>query len=229
MSSKKIFNGKYGVYDNVTMYSSPEDLTEIEDLLFKNGEFQLVSAKEILKFSEAHIVQFGSKYALYTIPTLELIKALRELIGEDRAVEIGSGVGIIGKALGIRCTDNFCQERPELKKHYQKYHQQTVNYGPHVLKRDAEWVAKKWRPDVILGSWITHRYSEELKSGNAYGPDEEIILNHCKRYILLGNAKTHDVKPIMKYNPQIISDFPGYITRSTSPKDNKVYIWTGRK
>lgn len=226
---QKIFEGQYGAYSGTTMYDSLIDLTEMEATLFKDGEFQILSISELKKFSETHFTHFGHKHAMYTIPTLELVEALKELIGSDHAVEIGSGRGVLGKALGIKCTDNYCQEIPEIKNHYKMYHQNTIQYGKHVEKRDAEWVARKWRPDVIFGSWITHKYDEKLQSGNIYGPNEEIILDNCKRYIMLGNGKTHDEKPIMRYKPDVISDFPGYITKSTSPELDKVYIWQGRK
>jgi hypothetical protein len=225
----KIFEGQSGPYSGVTIYDSFIDLTEMESVLFENGEFQILSISDLNRFSGTHFVHFGHKYSMYTIPTLELIEALKELIGSDQAVEIGSGCGILGKALGIKCTDNYCHELPEIKMHYKLYHQNTVKYGSHVEKRDAEWVARKWRPDVIFGSWVTHKYNEKLKSGNAYGPDEEVILDNCKRYILLGNGKTHDEKPIMRYKPDVIRNFPGYIIKSTSPELNKVYIWKGRK
>jgi hypothetical protein len=229
VNSKKIYQGTYGSHPNATIYDRLLDLTEMESILFKNGEFQLVSIKDISHFSETHFVHFGHKYAMFTIPTLELIDSLKELIGDDHAVEIGSGCGVIGKALGIKCTDNYCQNFPEVREYYRIHHQNIISYGKHVQKRDAEWVARKWRPDVIFGSWITHKYSKKLKSGNTYGPDEELILDNCRRYILLGNGKTHDEKPIMKYKPDIIEKFPGYITKSAYPDYNKVYIWKGRK
>ena len=81
----------------------------------------------------------------------------------------------------------------------------------------------------VAASWLTHKYCENLKSGNAYGPDEEILLDNCKRYIVLGNSEVHAEKPIMKYKPEIIHNFPGYITRSMLPNYNCVYIWKGRK
>jgi len=218
---------KYGQY-NAKIYSNL-DLSELEELLIVNGQYKLPSYNDLILFDTPYLACFGHKYGMYTLPTLELIKELKTLIGNINAIEIGSGVGILGKELGIRCTDSFCQEIPAVKAHYALHKQPTIKYGPHVQKRDAEWVARKWRPDIVFGSWITHKYVDEKISGNAYGPDEEIILDNCCTYILLGNERTHGMKPIMKHNPKIIKDFPGYISRSNYPEDDSVYIWGGRK
>jgi hypothetical protein len=220
---------KFGKYDAKLYDLSEIDLSKMKELLFHGGVYKLPHYKDLASFDTPQLAVFGNKYGMYTIPTIELIDELKKIIAGRHAVEIGSGVGIIGRELGIKCTDSLCQNIPAVKMHYDLHLQPVIEYGTHVIERDAEWVARKWRPDVILGSWITHKYVDEEISGNFFGPDEEIILDNCKTYIMLGNHKTHGMKPIMKHNPMIIKDFPGYVSRSSYPEDNRVYIWEGRK
>lgn len=207
------------------------NLTKIERFLFKNGEYQIPYTEDLLKFSHMEIVQFANKYAMYTLPTLELVDWFQKMIGDAKAIEIGSGCGVLGKGIGIRCTDNFCQERQDVKAYYNLVNQPTISYGKHVEKRDAEWVACKWQPDIIVGSWITHKWVDDDIQGNYWGPDEEILLDNCHEYIMLGHEKIHRRKPIMKHNPLVIKseDCPWYVSRSVEPKGNCIYIWRGRK
>lgn len=106
-----------------------------------------------------------------------------------------------------------------------------IKYGKHVLQRDAEWVARKWRPDIILGSWITHKYVDNIIEGNAIGPDESILLENCNKYIMLGHERIHSKKPILKYPHTIMKskDCPWYVTKSIEPELNTIFIWEGFK
>lgn len=204
------------------------DLREMEEFLIPNGEYVVPYYYDLNQFSLDHLIQFGHKHAMYTLPTIELIYALKEHIGDLEAIEIGSGCGVIGRELNIRATDNYCQERPEVKMYYQTTGQPTIKYGKNVVKLDAESAVKKLQPDIVIGSWITHKYCPVLEDGNVYGPNEEIILDNCKMYILLGNELTHNRKPITKHFHNKYYEFPGYVTRSINPEKNCVYIWKGR-
>jgi hypothetical protein len=205
------------------------DLTKINSLLLVDNEYVIPKAQDLLAFSKEKIALFAHYNAMYTLPTVELIEFLQEQVEEySSAVEIGSGVGVIGRALNIKCTDNFCQDIPAVKEVYRSSGQPTIKYGSHVLNRDANWVAKKWSPDLIIGSWITHRYNGI--DGNTFGPDEEEILKNCKKYIMLGHLDTHSTKPLLtKYPPRIIRNMPWYVTRSMAPEKNAIFIWEGLK
>jgi len=204
------------------------DIREMEEFLIPNGEYILPHYNELKCFTTEQLVKFGYTYAMYTLPTIELIETLHKMTVNSDTIEIGSGNGIIAKELNIRATDNYCQELSEVKTYYNLLKQPIIEYGKNVVKIDAETIAKKLKPDIILGSWITHKYDYSLKSGNAYGPNEEIILDNCKTYIMLGNEATHDIKPIRKHEHKKYHDFNGYITRSIQPEKNCVYIWKGR-
>lgn len=210
-------------------YMGLEDLKEMEEFLLPNGEYELPHYNELVNFSKAQIIQFGNKHAMYTLPTIELIEELKKLIGDSEAIEIGAGNGIIARELNIRATDNYCQELPEIKHYYELVQQPIVKYGKNVIKLDAEEAVKTLKPDIVIGSWITHKWNDSLQSGNCHGPNEEIILDNCRAFIHLGNKKTHDQKPINKHLHETITNFPGYVTRSINPELNCVYIYKGRK
>lgn len=205
------------------------NLTEIEKLLFPGGKYKLPSYKDLMSFGKEYHMQFGHKHAMYTLPTIELIEFLNDRIGDKFAIEIGSGVGIIGKELAIKCTDNFCQEFPDVREFFKNIRQPTINYGEHVMMKNAEKAAIELQPDIILGSWITHKFTHNAKGGSVYGVNEEVLLDNCQEYIMLGNESVHKDKPILKHKPQIIKDCPGYVSRSSSPENNALYIWKGRE
>ena len=169
--------------------------------------------------------------AIYGIVTLELISYLRELIGDDKAIEIGSGVGTLGKALGIKCTDNYCQTFADVKASYLAMQQPVINYGSHVERMDANKAVRKYRPKVVIGSWITHKYNplRHEMGGNMYGPNEhQFFKMGVERYIMLGNEKIHGKKPLYNdpdYHTQRIAT-PYYFSRAKYPLDNYIYITT---
>lgn len=139
------------------------------------------------------------RHGLYLLPTHELVQRLRLLIDGRNAIEIGSGNGVLAKALGIQATDNRMQEWPDIRAHYQLKGQPTVRYGDNVEQLDAVEAVSKYKPQVIIASWVTHRYdpSRPELGGNMYGVDEELLLYGCEEYIFVGNERVHQVKPLL--------------------------------
>ena len=87
------------------------DINYLKRLLLKDGELQILPFDILKDIPQEHISQFCVENGCYLIPTTELVEFLAKLIGgnESRTIEIGSGNGVLGKALGIMCTDNFQQ------------------------------------------------------------------------------------------------------------------------
>lgn len=168
---------------------------------------------------------------IYGVVTNELVDDLKELIGDDSAIEVGSGNGTLGKALGITCTDNYCQTFPDVVMAYRTMQQPTIEYGSHVERLDAVEAVKKYNPKVVVGSWITHRfdYNNPNADGNAHGPDEyQFFDNDVERYIMLGNDSTHNKKPLYhhpNYKTERIKN-ENYVSRSKHPELNTIYITT---
>ena len=140
----------------------------------------------------------GMKHGLYGLPTIELVQWLLLQIQERSAIEIGAGHGQLAKALGIVATDNKMQSAPEIQDYYKALGQTPVPYGDHVEHLDAEQAIKKYSPQVVIGSWVTHKYNPDKPEleGNMFGVDETAILDSCQTYIFIGNTHVHRNKPI---------------------------------
>jgi len=140
------------------------------------------------------------RHGLYVLPTVELIDSLRCEIANRAAIEIGSGNGAVARALGITATDNRMQEWPEIAAMYESAGQRCVRYGANVETLDGEEAVIKYRPKVIVGCWITHKYRPEhhARGGNMFAPDELFLLANCETLILVGNNSTHSKHPLLK-------------------------------
>lgn len=166
-----------------------------------NGRLEVVPASVYQEFSREELMGWCVRRGYYCLPTKELVTCLRSLIGERRAIEIGSGSGVLARALGIVGTDSFLQQRPEMRAYYELIQQVTVPYGQDVEKLDALGAVRKYRPEVVIGAWITHLYEparRELK-GSLYGVAEEQLFElGVERYVHVGHVKTHANKPLKK-------------------------------
>lgn len=203
-----------------------DTVNELEDEVIVDGKITIVSADVYRKYSEDQVRYFMHKWALYTLPTTELINHLKIEIGSSSAIEICSGAGIVGKALGITCTDSYLQEDPKVKLVYAMTKQPTINYGKHVLKLDAEEAVKKLKPDVVVGCWVTQKYNG--KDGSMYGPDESTILENCKKYVVVGSTVQHGNKDIFKHYSYKETTVKGNLSRS-NVDFNRVWVFYGNK
>lgn len=171
---------------------------------------------------------FGVRTGLYSFPTLELVTHLRALIAGQKAIEIGAGHGVLAEALDIPATDSLQQLEPRYRMIYERSGQTIVPYGPHVEKMDAATAVRHYRPDVVIGCWVTHRFSALApeRGGNEVGIDEDDVLEHCARYIVLGHERVHSEKPIWR-RPHTIA-YPSFVvSRSFQEGRNFLAIWPG--
>jgi len=201
------------------------DVKHIEEKVMQDGELKIVNASYYEGLSNDELSNFALNHALYSIPTIELINFLKEEIsGEQSVLEIGSGNGVLGKALSIKCTDNKMQDDPAIKAFYKNISQPTIKYGNHVEKIGAEEAVKEYRPNTVIASWVTQRYCSIKKIGNPSGPDLREIVKNCQKFILIGNDNVHGWFEIMDLSHRKIK-VDGYISRASNPKNNYVYIW----
>lgn len=184
----------------VSIITNPRELITHPDLFDEDGTLQPMPAAFWQNMPRQDRQVFGHHYALYSYPTTELIATLKGMLPAG-TLEIGAGNGGYCKALGIRGSDSYMQERPEIKEHYAAHGQPTVNYGAHVEKIDANAAVKKYRPAAVLAAWVTHRFSPlrpEL-GGNVYGVDEHQLIDrlYVEQYFFIGNSGTHRDKPLL--------------------------------
>lgn len=194
--------------------------------LSPKGQLQVMPAAFYEQFTQEEISAFAVRNGFYLLPTLELVNWLQEMLGGADVLEIGAGNGVLAAALGARATDNYMQTWPDIVSHYAMLRQATVQYGPNVENIDAHDAIEKYRPEVVLACWVTHRYQaeEHHRGGNMFGVDEGRVLSGCRTYLHVGNARTHAQKPLLtqahrNYRPA------GLVSRSMSPGDNVVWVW----
>lgn len=169
---------------------------------------------------------FGNRHAVYGFPTIELVEWLTGYIGGRKAIEIGAGSGVLAEALGIPATDSHQQDMPVYREFYAKLGQKTVTYGPNVEKLDALQAVRKYRPQVVIGSWITHIYDEmrDWAGGNELGVDEGRLLELTPCYIHIGNEDVHKGKEIWSRPHRI--DYPPFLySRAFNGSRDFLAIW----
>ena len=101
----------YGNYVGNHTFLNPENVEDLEELLFNDdGELVPVESSVLADIPHSKLQFFCLKHGIYSVPSVELIDTLKELIGNpEEALEICSGNGVYGRELGIRATDNYMQ------------------------------------------------------------------------------------------------------------------------
>lgn len=173
------------------------------------------------QFRPNEILELMIAKKMYVLPTDELCDFLDELVGDKSAIEIGAGMGYLGRELDIKMTDSYSKNNPEVIK--QSYYDDTMNYPSDVECIEGISAIKKYRPHTVLSSFLV---SEKLidKKGTTFGVNTKEILKLCKRYIHIGNLDLHCNDPILeKLHSEIES--PALITRLQDPEKDRLFIW----
>ncbi len=199
-----------------------------DDVLDADGRPRVLPAEWWRARSSAERALFGNLTGVYGFPTVELVAALRDRIGDRSAIEIGSGCGVLADALGITGTDSFLQERPDVRREYYEYGQEPVRYGPNVVQLDAARAVARLRPQVVVACWVTHKYNKRAAwlDGNRFGVDEAALLADVEEYILVGNLNVHKRRPIWAQAESV--EHPDYVfSRARDHRQDFVAVWRG--
>ncbi len=199
------------------------DTNYLDKFILEDGAVKPASSSFFQSLPHQVIQVWCVRNALYQIPTLELIEWLRIKIDGRNAIEIGSGKCGIGRSLGIPSTDNYCQTLPEVRKYYASLRQAVIEPPAFVEKLEAEEAIKKYKPKVVIGSFITQKYRDGDIDGNMYGPDEESWLGQVE-YIHIGNETTHKNKRILKYSHDAFKA-SWLVSRSIHQTQNVIWTW----
>lgn len=199
------------------------------ELLLENGKIKLLPYNFYDKYTHQQIRLFFHHQARYGIPTTELVYFLKDSIIKDlSAIEIGCGHGDLGYHLGIKTTDSRMQENKHIAKIYKAMLQPVIKYPDDVEKLDAIEAIKKYKPKVVVASWVTQWVDiskTPYKTGVENGVKENEILELVDTYVLIGNLDSHGNKDIFKYDHTIVS-LP---TRSRATDQSKNFIATWNK
>lgn len=195
-------------------------------LLDASGALQVVSADLLAQTTAEERARFGVEHGIYGLLTEDLIHFLRTFIAGRRAIEIGAGHGRLAAALNIPATDNRQQEEPDVKAYYEALGQPPVRYGGHVERLEAADAISLYRPEIVIASWVTHRYRPERHEagGNASGVDEEGVIAACDAYVLIGNTRVHQHKSIWSLPHRRIEP-PWLYSRAINGTPDFIAIW----
>lgn len=190
------------------------------------GRLKILPAEFWRQYTQEEIAVFCNRNAIYCVPTAELVGWLQDRIAGRRAIEIGSGNGVLAAALGIPATDNRMQEWPDVAAHYRLIRQPLVRYGDNVERLDAGVALARYRPQVVIAAWVTHKYksSEHWREGNMHGVEEQKILKRAE-YIFIGHDYVHRNKPILELPHETVEP-PWLVSRATSQGKDHIKVWT---
>jgi hypothetical protein len=203
----------------------------ILDTLFLNpeGGITLESAAKWTSYHPYARAAWCQQHGFYGLPTRELVAFLREVIGDKRALEIGSGSAELGAHLEIPMTDSGIQCTPQMRLVYEMMGQRVTEPGPRVERLCAQEAIAKYEPQMVIGSWITRRFVPGVDVEGAAqafreGVDEEALLEQVPGYVLVGNTRSHGEKTILSH-PHVRLQAPWLLSRSIYAGDNVIYLF----
>lgn len=209
----------------MTAHVLPEQQVDDLDtrLCDKHGRLKINSSAAYARVPWEKLRLWTHLRAFYGLPTPELVSCIKQIIGTRSALEIGAGNGCLGRALSIPMTDSHVQADPAIRLYYLSMGQPTVEYGADVEALDALEAVCKYKPQVVVGSWITQK-SDGTRPGSFYGVDEEKLLDEVETYVVFGSLTNHgnpDVKAILS-KPHKVLRAPWMWSRA---KDSALFIW----
>lgn len=212
------------------VYELDPDRDLSSEAIDENGRPRILPAAFWAGTTRQERALLGLRFGIYSFPTVELVEFLRRAIGTSRAIEIGAGNGVLAAELGIPATDNRMQEMEKYRTVYALNGQATVPYGDNIVHCDAKEAIRRFRPDVVIGCWVTHRYEPDRHwaGGNEIGIDEERVLRHCRRYIVVGNRHVHAGKKIWGRAHSIVH--PSFVySRAINGSRDFIATWPGQR
>jgi hypothetical protein len=197
--------------------------------LMESDRLKLLSHEFYQNLNWLEFRTFCHEYARYGIPTIKLIEFLKFVIDDRPAIEIGAGAGDLGYHLGIKMTDSKQQEDPDVKRAYKNMHQPVIKYPSDVERLEALDAVYKYKPKVVVGSWITTYSKREAPyNSNPWGIKEPKILDLVETFIIVGNLDVHGDKPIRKVEHRVIQE-PWIVSRAKNQNNNCIFIWDKKK
>ena len=189
---------------------APVDLAPLDaELLDDSGRMRLLPAARLLALGADPLAAWANRRARYGLVTEELIRFLRTDVLDGRhasapaeALEIGAGMGDLGRHLGVHMTDSASQTTPEMRLYYAELGQPVIDPPPDVERLDAIAAVTRYRPRVVIASWCTQLYRDgDTPRGigsSIVGIDEEWILDRdgVEAYVHIGNVSPHGTKRI---------------------------------
>lgn len=213
--------------------SNKADIARLEKLFLDTlGRVIPVAAAALKEFKQEDISAFCHLYAIYQVPTIELIDWLRcEL--EDflypkawghKVIEIGAGNGCIARNIPIAATDNFLQRQEHIKSYYKRLGQPVIQYGEDVVNLEASKAVATFKPAVVIGCWVTqYGATDMVVDSSRLGIKELDFAGKVKRYIMIGNEDIHRRKLVLKEFSYKALKFDWLYSRHLVREKNVIY------
>ena len=122
-------------------------------------------------------------------------------------------------------TDSKQQENIIIRRSYEAMGQPVIKYPDDVERLDALDAVYRYKPKVVIASWITPYAPYEMSYGsNPFGVKEDKILKLVETFIIVGNMDVHFDKPIRQLDHEILrADW--IVSRAKHPENNCIFIW----
>ena len=203
------------------------DTTYLDQMLLDRGLVRPVRWKKLRRIPYAHIKTWCVRQGIYQLPTLELIDWLREAIGGRTVIEICAGRSCLGRPLGIPMSDSYLHLHPDMQRMYQMLKQTPTQPPDDVERLTANEAVTKYKPQVVIGAWVTQYGTDGLDQTNPCGTKEEEILDTGCIYIHIGNVGAHGKKRILE-RPHLEFSYPWLVGRGIDRSQNRIWVWNAR-
>jgi hypothetical protein len=200
------------------------------EVLGQDGRVKVLPASYWQTTTREERALFGHQHAVYSFPTTELVERLTQIIDGRSAIEIGAGNGVLAQALGIPATDSRQQDMPKYRAFYLLSGQPTIAYGPNVEQMHASRAVRHYKPKVVIGCWVTHKWeaTRQHAQGTEDGVDEADVMAHCDTFVLVGNEHVHRYARMLERHPAI--EYPDWLySRATNDSRNMIAVWNRRR
>lgn len=216
-----------------TLEVLPHTSTEAMTAAFGSVEdgIRIASSAEIRNVSITERRSWCCVNGVYQVPTRELAEFIVEQAAGRNTVEICAGHVALGNAIGVISTDSYMQTEPEIEAYFMQNGQRPIVPPVCVERFEACDAARHFQPEVVFGCYVTERRTfreRKAAAGSSFGVDELALLQvpTLRRYIVVGNEKTHGWKHILKYPHRVLNKGASWlVTRSRWPEKNLIYVW----
>lgn len=172
---------------------------------------------------------------LYGLPTLELLEWLSfRLRGYPPGdiLEIGAGRSNIGSCISVRQTDQYTYDIPEARGFYDSMNQKPPRPEPEVEKLEALEAVEKYKPRVVIASWVSQWLDPEDPNprghGSIFGVKKDELLKQpsVELYIQVSNTLVHGAESVSR-SASIVR--PGGLASRGEPGKDAIFVWAPQK
>jgi hypothetical protein len=209
-----------------------QDVSYLDKLLLDiNYHVRAVAAADLREIPHDHLMIWATKNGVYQFATTEMIEWLKNEIGDNKAIEIGAGCGVIARSLGIIGTDSYIQHNKKYKEYYDLIGHEITRPPKDIKKYESLEAVRVFRPHTVVGAFITQYGTADDDARGIpcapFGTKEKEMLKKIKKYIHFGNKVTHACKHIYQLPHQELH-FDWLFNRALDQSQNRVWIWENK-